>query len=84
MSIADDCTLRPALDALPDTRQAWTTRRCPATAKPDAISRAPREAEPATTSPLSALKIATSQSPEAATNWAATEPAAGIVTVCCA
>jgi ankyrin repeat protein len=47
-----------------------------------ALLEAIREVDPAITWPFSALKMATSQSPDAAISCAVTEPAVGMVTVC--
>jgi hypothetical protein len=75
-------TLSCAVDALPESRHAWTTRSLPLTARPDAVSLAPLDAEPATTRPSAESTIATSQSPPAALRRAVTQPAAGMVKRC--
>ncbi len=77
-------TLSCAVDVPPESRQAWTIRSLPFTARPDAVSLAPLDAEPATTRPSAESMIATSQSPPAALRRAVTQPAAGMLKRFCA
>ena len=80
-SIAIELTLRPMAPASPERRQAWTTRSWPSSTNPWASSSDPLDAEPATVYPVSASKIARSQSPGPPSRRASISPSAGAVRV---